>query len=73
MAGVTFKHQETVRLVGMGTPSQRRILWEIRFRSKQDYGDDPVHICRTEDDTCSMWVPRNFVMAATVLDLLANA
>ncbi|MGD9725623.1 MAG: hypothetical protein AB7L09_03395 [Nitrospira sp.] len=65
-----FKHRETVRLVGMGTPSQRHTLWEIRFRVEKDYGDDPVHICRVEDDTCSIWVPRRYVVSASLLDLL---
>lgn len=67
----TFEHNETVRLInGFFTPSQRRTLWHIRFRTKQDYGDDPVFICRVEDDTCAMWVARKHVEQATVLDLL---
>ena len=71
MAELTlFKHRQTVRLVGTGTPSQRRTLWEVRFRSKEDYGDELVHICRVEDDTCSMWVSRRMIAPASVLDLL---
>lgn len=68
-----FEHRQTVRLVGMGTPSQRRILWEVRFHRKEDLGDDPVFICRTDDDTCAMWVPRRRIEPASVLDLMADA
>lgn len=71
MAVLMFEHRQTVRLVGMGTPSQRRTLWEVRFRGgRDDWGDDPVHIARVEDVTCSMWVPRKYIEPATVLDLM---
>lgn len=65
-----FEHRQTVRLVGMGTPSQRRTLWEVRLKNKTDYGSRRINICRVDDDTCSMWVPRKFIQPATVLDLM---
>jgi hypothetical protein len=73
-----FTHGQTVRLVGMGTSSQRRCLWVVQFdrmlgAGGRDWGFNSVQVHRQTDPDCIIWAPRSMITAATVLDLLANA
>lgn len=73
-----FKHDQTVRFVGFGTPSQRRSLWVVRFNpnlgtDQQDWGSDTVRVHRQAEPDSIIWASRKRITAATVLDLLANA
>lgn len=70
----TFRHGETVRLVGPGwTASQRHTLWVADFsgRSDQkDWGSSNVPIHRIEDRDCIIVAPRYLIEPACILDLL---
>lgn len=70
-----FKHGDTVRLVGIGTPSQRSCLWVVdasRWPSGCDTTSS-VRIYRQDDPDCWIYVPRGRLVQATVLDLLVAA
>ena len=58
----------TVRLVGHGTPSQRRALWINEEEILGDWGYTRIH--RQEEPDSMMTVPSSWLVEASVLDLL---
>jgi len=68
-----FKHGQTVRLLGWGTPSQRQCLWVVDLRGNiEDYGFSVIQIYRQSDPDCIIAPKRERITAATVLDLLTS-
>ena len=78
MAGLElFDHGQTVMFTGgLGTPSQRNSLWIVDLESYgrvgEDYGGDKVKVHRQEDPDSIIWMPREYLKGATVLDLMAS-
>jgi len=68
-----FKHGQTVRIVELGTPSQRQCLWVVdlsNHASRTDWGNGMIQIHRQGDPDSIIGAPRKNITAATVLDLL---
>ena len=59
-----------VRLVGFGTPSQRRSIWINDEEIVGTWGYIKIH--RQEDEDCMMIVPSERLEPTTVLDLLVS-
>jgi len=74
MAGIEiFRHGQTVRFVGFGTPSQRQCLWVIDLRGNdKDWGFDNIQIHRQSDPDCIIVARREMITDGTVLDLLVS-
>ena len=66
-----YRHGQTVRFVGFGTPSQRQCLWVVDLRGNdRDHGFRHVQVHRQTDPDSIIAMLRKHITAATVLDLL---
>jgi len=69
-----FKHGQTVRFVGFGTPSQRQCLWVVSIKAwgGEDVGGSDIEVHRQTDPDCIIWAPRRRITGANLLDLIAS-
>ena len=71
-----FRHGQTVRYFGPGTPSQKSVLWVVDlsgYAGREDHGYNVFKINRQSDEDCIIYINRAWITAATVLDLIATS